>query len=428
MVEGNCAVAMGEIEAEEDLSQKGRTMGYLVCWLLGNGCLFSWNSLITIEDYFVIVFDDYHPARVFTLVYQPFALVTILFLTFYEARMNTRLRIMSGYSLFFMFILLIPILDLATHGRGGIGPFIGTCIFIAGFGFADALVQGGMFGEVSFMDPSYVQAFSAGLAASGAITSGLRLICKASFPNTTDGLRKSSLVFFFISAFFELTCIFLYAYVFPRLTCVQYYRAKAASEGSLTVTADLVAVGNTAFENNKHNGTKALAPLGRLTNTQLLKRNADYCFVIFFCYTLTLSIFPGFLAEDTGTHHLGTWYVVTLVAMYNVGDLLGRYIPLIDGLLLKSRRMLIVAVLSRVAFIPAFYFTAKYGPQGWMIILTILLGISNGYVTVCAFIGAPKGYLGPEQNALGNILVVFLVIGLFVGVVSDWLWLIGKGW
>lgn len=59
---------------------------------------------------------------------------------------------------------------------------------------------------------------------------------------------------------------------------------------------------------NKHNGTKALAPLGRLTNTQLLKRNADYCFVIFFCYTLTLSIFPGFLAEDTGTHHLGTWY------------------------------------------------------------------------------------------------------------------------
>lgn len=420
---------MSEIRDEEQ-SLKGRTMGYLVCWLLGNGCLFSWNSLITIEDYFEIVFEGYHPARVFTLVYQPFALATILVLTFFEARVNTRLRLISGYSLFFMFILLIPILDLATHGRGGIGPFVGTCIFIAGFGFADALVQGGMFGEVSFMDPSYVQAFSAGLAASGAITSGLRLICKASFPNTTDGLRKSSLVFFFISAFFELTCIFLYAYVFPRLTCVQYYRSKAASEGSLTVTADLAAVGSTAFvnERDKHKGIMALAPLERLTNTQLLKRNADYCFVILFCYTLTLSIFPGFLAEDTGQHHLGTWYIVTLVAMFNVGDLLGRYIPLIDGLLLKSRRILVVAVLSRAMFIPAFYFTAKYGPQGWMIILTILLGISNGYVTVCAFVGAPKGYLGPEQNALGNILVVFLVIGLFVGVVSDWLWLIGKGW
>lgn len=79
--------------------------------------------------------------------------------------------------------------------------------------------------------------------------------------------------------------------------------------------------------------------------------------------------------------------------MFNVGDLLGRYIPLIDSLRLKSRRALVVACLSRAAFIPAFYFTAKYGPQGWMIILTILLGISNGYITVCAFVGAPKGYL-----------------------------------
>jgi hypothetical protein len=48
-------------------------------------------------------------------------------------------------------------LDLATHGRGGIGPYIGTCIFMAGFGFADAHVQGGMFGEVSFMRAAYVQ-------------------------------------------------------------------------------------------------------------------------------------------------------------------------------------------------------------------------------------------------------------------------------
>jgi len=35
---------------------------------------------------------------------------------------------------------------------------------------------------------------------------------------------------------------------------------------------------------------------------------------------------------------------------------------------------------------------------------------------------------GPEQNALGNLLVLFLLAGIFVGAVSDWLWLIGKGW
>ena len=122
------------------------------------------------------------------------------------------------------------------------------------------------------------------------------------------------------------------------------------------------------------------------------------------------------------------------------------------------------ATLARFVLIPAFYLTAKYGAQGYMIFLTSFLGLSNGYLTVCVLTEAPKGYnvsfpllyifhaiscsgftkrltilhrqidfslqtfvQGPEQNALGNVLVVFLMIGLFSGVVLDWLWLIGKG-
>jgi hypothetical protein len=52
-----------------------------------------------------------------------------------------------------------------------------------------------------------------------------------------------AVVFFFLSAFFELICILLYAYVFPSLASVKYFRTKAAAEGSLTVTADLAAGG-----------------------------------------------------------------------------------------------------------------------------------------------------------------------------------------
>lgn len=86
--------------------------------------------------------------------------------------------------------------------------------------------------------------------------------------------------------------------------------------------------------------------------------------------------------------------------------------------------------------------------------LTSLLGLTNGYLTVCVLTAAPKGYKvcvivslfinafikfkliteiwfktfqGPEQNALGNILVVFLLGGIFSGVALDWLWIIGNG-
>lgn len=114
--------------------------------------------------------------------------------------------------------------------------------------------------------------------------------------------------------------------------------------------------------------------------------------------------------------------------MYNVWDLIGRYIPLIKPLKLESRKVLTMVIISRVLLVPAFYFTSKYGDQGWMIMLTSMLGLSNGYLTVCVLTSAPKGYKGPEQNALGNLLVLFLLGGIFAGVTLDWLWLIGKGW
>ena len=117
-------------------------------------------------------------------------------------------------------------MDLATSGGGGIGPFIGICAIVAAFGVADAHVQGGMVGDMAFMCPEFMQvtllgipfqmffkvfiswlfeknltsqthlrflflqSFFAGLAASGALTSALRLITKAAFDKSKDGPRK----------------------------------------------------------------------------------------------------------------------------------------------------------------------------------------------------------------------------------------------
>nr|GMD74692.1 equilibrative nucleotide transporter 3 [Ipomoea batatas] len=401
---------------------EGKYIAIIVCWLLGNGCLFSWNSMLTIGDYYLYLFPKYHPARVLTLVYQPFALGTIAILAYHEAKINTRKRNLFGYFLFFISTFLVLVLDLATSGRGGIGTYIGICAISGAFGVADAHVQGGMVGDLSFMSPELVQSFLAGLAASGALTSGLRLITKAIFDNSKDGFRKGAILFFSISTVFELLCLILYALVFPKLPIVKYYRNKAALEGSKTVAADLAAAGVTIETPNDP------MPVDRLSIKELLMQNIDYALDIFMIYVLTLSIFPGFLSEDTGSHSLGSWYPLVLIAMYNVWDLIGRYVPLLKWVKLESRKGIMVAILLRYLLIPAFYFTAKYGDQGWMIMLTSFLGLTNGYLTVCVFTSAPKGYKGPEQNALGNILVFFLLGGIFAGVTLDWLWLIGKGW
>ncbi|WCJ42994.1 Equilibrative nucleotide transporter 3 [Euphorbia peplus] len=400
---------------------EGKAKAVIICWFLGLGSLISWNSMLTIEDYYYQLFADYHPSRVLTLVYQPFALGIILLLACYEAKVNTRKRIIAGYILFTAATLMLLLLDVITSGKGGIGPFLGICAIVALFGVADAHVQGGMTGDLSFMCPEFLQSFFAGLAASGALTSGLRLITKAAFDKANNGLRKGVMLFLAISTFMEFFCILLYAFCFPKLPIVKYYRAKAASEGSKTVSADLAAAGIHKPESGDDS-----KQMERLSNKQLFLKNIDYALDLFLIYVLTLSIFPGFLYENTGQHQLGSWYALVLIAMYNAWDLVGRYVPLIKCIKLESRKGLMIAILARFLLVPAFYFTAKYGDQGWMIMLTSFLGLTNGYLTVCVITVAPKGYKGPEANALGNLLVVFLLGGIFAGVALDWLWIIGK--
>ncbi|CAH8301501.1 unnamed protein product [Eruca vesicaria subsp. sativa] len=409
-----------ENQAPEKL--QGGFQAKVICCILGIGGLASWNSLLTIADYYYKVFPDYHPSRVLVLVYQPFALGTIVILAYHESKINTRKRNLIGYIIFTVSTLLLIVLDLTTRGRGGIGPYIGLCAIVASLGLADATVQGGMIGDLSLMCPELIQSFMAGLGVAGALTSAFRLMTKAAFENSNDGLRKGAMIFLAISAFIQFLCVMLYAYVFPKLPIVKYYRSKAASEGSKTVTADLAAAGI----KNQSYLTDDASNNQRLSNKELLVQNIDYAVNLALIYVLSLSIFPGFLYENTGHHGLGSWYALVLVAMYNCGNLVGRYTPLVEWLKIENRKWLTLATLSRFFLIPAFYFTAKYGEQGWMIMLVTFLGLTTGHLNVCILITAPRGYKGPEKNALGNLLVVFLTGGIVAGTSLGWLWLIGK--
>ncbi|KAG4142406.1 hypothetical protein ERO13_D06G127500v2 [Gossypium hirsutum] len=376
---------------------EGKLSAMIVCWILGFGSLISWNSMLTIGDYYYNLFPDYHPSRVLTLVYQPFAFGTMLILAYNESKINTRRRNIFGYSLFVAITFMLLVLDLATSGRGGLGSFICICVIFAFFGVSDACVQGGIVGDLSFMLPDFIQSFFAGMAASGALTSALRLITKAAFNN---GLRKGAMLFLAISTLFEFLSVLLYAYFFPRLPIVKYFRSKAALEGSKTVQADLEAAGIQIKEDHHEQNE-------RLSNKQLFIQNVDYALDMFLIYVLTL-------------------YPPVLIACDNVWNLISRYLLLVKFLKIESRKGLTIAILSRFLLIPAFYFTAKYGDQGWMILLVSFLGLTNGHLTICVMTAAPKGYKGPEQNALGNIVVLCLLIGIFAGVSLDWLWFIGK--
>ncbi|WCJ41539.1 Equilibrative nucleotide transporter 3 [Euphorbia peplus] len=387
----------GMENSSDAITLQGRRKALMVCFFLGFGSLMSWNSMNMVADYYYELFADYHPSRVLTLVYQPFALGAIILLAYYELK-----QILAGFILLAASTFMLLLLDVITSGKGGIIPFLLICAITAQFGVAESLIHGGLSGDFACMCPEFLQSFYAGFAASGFLASCLRLATKAVFARTTNGLRNGVMLFLAISTFIELLCILLYKLYFPKLPVVKYYREKAA------------------HEYQSQDGST------RLSLKKLNVDNYDYLLGLCLIYGMSMSINPGFLYENTGHHTLGTWYPLVLIAMFQTCDLTGRYIPLLKWLKLESRRGLMLAIIARFLLVPAFYFTAKYGDEGWMMMLTSFLGLTHGYLTVCVITVAPKAYKGPDANGIGNLLAISLAVGIFAGVALDSLWMIPK--
>ena len=109
-------------------------------------------------------------------------------------------------------------------------------------------------------------------------------------------------------------------------------------------------------------------------------------------YTITIAIFPGFLAEDISSQQLGSWYPILLITAFNIADAAGKIMPVQAQFAMQNRHLILNLCLARLLFLPAFYVAASqgFGPSV-MSLLTLALGLSNGYLTAVAMMVAPQG-------------------------------------
>ncbi|GJT01051.1 equilibrative nucleotide transporter 8-like protein [Tanacetum coccineum] len=125
----------------------------------------------------------------------------------------------------------------------------------------------------------------------------------------------------------------------------------------------------------------------------------------------------GYLSENVESARFTDWYPIILITTFNVGDFLGKcltaiYVP-------KGSKVAIWSSIGRVLFYPLFL-GCIHGPK-WMhseapvMVLTLMLGVSNGYLTSVLMILAPKLVPIEEAEVVGIAMETFLVVGLVVG-------------
>ncbi|KAL5725851.1 Epsin-1 [Ranunculus cassubicifolius] len=386
-------------------------LAYLTFFTLGTGFLLPWNAFITAVDYFSYLYPSSSVDRVFAVVYMVIALICVAIIVIYAHRSINSVRINVGLVMFMVAMLVVPVMDV-VYVKGKVGLFSGFYFTVAAVGIcgvADALVQGGVVGAAGELPERYMQAVVAGTAASGVLVSFLRIITKSVYSQDAEGLRKSANLYFAVSIVFMAICIVSYNLV-DRLPVIKYYK-------ELKLQAE-----------TEHKSEKGLltGSAWRSTLWDILGKVKWFGVGLLLVYTVTLSIFPGYITEDVQSPTLKDWYPIILITCYNVFDLVGKCLTAVY--LFENMNVAVGACVGRLVFYPLFV-GCLHGPMFFrteipVVILTSLLGLTNGYLTSVLMILAPKAVQIQHSETAGIVMVLFLVVGLAVGSVVSWFWVI----
>eukprot|EP01018_Ginkgo_biloba_P010719 Gb_14388 [translate_table: standard] len=424
----------GQLLGHQSPPNDAFNLAYMTYFLLGTGSLLPWNAFITAVDYFSYLYPNVQVDRVFAVAYMIPSLPLLIALISWTNRSSARIRINLGLSLFLLSLVTIPVMDLIyIHGtRGSNAARYVTVALVGVCGIADALVGGGMIGSAGELPERYMQAVFAGTATSGVLVSFLRILTKGALPQNAHGLRTSANLYFSVSTVCLVLCLACYNMA-NQLPVIRYYtNLKKKTMESTTLLenetfsnpkdlyymACLEGASNELYGGAKQNEGASFWHVWRKTR--------GFGFAILLIYVVTLSIFPGYMTEDVHSHILKDWYPLVLITGYNVFDLVGK--SLTAFYVLESSAIAIGGCIARLLFYPLF-FACLHGPKFFhseipVMLLTCLLGLTNGYLTSVLMIIAPKTVPLQEAETAGIVMALFLAIGLATGSIVGWFWAI----
>ncbi|XP_049415055.1 equilibrative nucleotide transporter 8 [Solanum stenotomum] len=407
MVQSHKGIEMNMItKVDQNEARDTYKISYIIHFLLGAGNLLPWNALITAVDYFGYLYPTKHVEKVFSVAYMTSSLlILVLMLSWnkWNQTMSLRLRLNLGFSMFVLCLMVTPIVDWINWDQNGTkvksnATYCVVVVSVVVCGLADGLIGGSLIGSAGKLPKQYMQAIFAGTASSGVLICILRIITKVSLPHTPHGLKTSAHFYFIISTTVLIVCI---------ICCNLLYKLPIMQQHYTHLVQDFL-------------------PCSRHKLLDVARTIKCPAFGIFAIYTVTLSIFPGFLAENLESSVFKDWYPILLITIYNVADFVGKSFTALY--VVKSTSKATWGCVARLLFYPLFT-ACLHGPK-WLkcevsiVFLTTMLGLTNGYLTSVIMILAPKSVPSSEAEIAAIVLAVSLGMGLVAGSVLGWFWII----
>jgi hypothetical protein len=405
---------------------------WIMFLIMGIGLLFPWNAILQATDFFLYQFPCSAIEFDLSVGYMSSVLITMIFALIimqYAKQFTAVARVALG----FVFMMASLVIYAAAGQAITYEPAVWTTVLS---GIGDGLAQTGLYGMSSTLPPRYTTATMIGNGVSGVVVTVLRIATKQSFPSGIEGLMSSTIMYFSVATVFVVFCITCVATI-ECVPIVKYFRTrnlyelnertavekkKTAAKAKAKATAEAqdsystVAAGSPASKQqpvknkygvvprNQSKAAKAKFAAQAATENKVvvvqkrpgfrfltvLMRMKSHAGLVFTTFLLTLGVYPGLVLEISPSNSTellqeSGWFPVLIIGTFNVGDLIGRFIPFSDKAVLRNSAHLWAIQIARyVVTIPLILLMVFQVFQSDVIAFAVVLfmAITNGCVVV----------------------------------------------
>eukprot|EP00039_Didymoeca_costata_P004625 m.74879 g.74879 ORF g.74879 m.74879 type:complete len:467 (+) comp12482_c0_seq12:270-1670(+) len=402
---------------------------WLAVCLCGVGFLLPYSTYITAVDYFQEEFQDYSPE--FSLscgyIYTACIMAGVNIACGLERRFSLLNRIRTGYFLFLLPLAFFQPIDELMHA-GHLSRYEAFVLFLLSIivcAIGTAIQQSAFYGLTAMFPERYTVSVMMGESIAGVVISMSRIITKLSYPGSstgesTDSLRESTFVFLYITIACIVICIFVNEFSF-RSDYVRHNTRFSANTNSKPVVQESVGLIRQTSDSDMPSSDNSF----RVTSSsvqnliRLAKKMMYGLMAVALSFCVTLALFPG-VAASIESRTWGSWLPILIITAFNIGDLIGKIMPLLSLRVLQPRSWtpfgLVVFTLLRIPLGILILLCAMPAEKPlirgeWVVIvLNLLLGITGGYSASLAMAIGPS-LVEVENKELGGTMMTFALLG-----------------
>ena len=398
-----------------------------LAFVLLGASLVPWQAYISALDFFMILLPNQKIQYMIPIVNMLCILCTTFMVVLFAQVVSPTKRIVASGLFLMAALLVVPFQNyylLHNHMLDANGTLLivpstsgkqqeNTCYWVVLVSLmccatAASIMQSSLFGLAGAMSetqPALTAWLTCGQGIAGVGVVALRCLTKFGIGGAKAAV--STLLFFGLG------------FVWVAVAMFVFYVAVVRNKN--TTTATLLSSVNTeteyvALENNKD--TKITLHVSKTKVLGQIWRQAGTATLVF---TTCISCFPGLTASLVSTtFHLGSWFPILLVLVYNVGDLFGKTLPQYLSVFNTKHRAnvhLPLAALCHVGFVPVFILMLTKVIVGDVVAFVVVgcLGVTTGYLGCSAMVAGPTMVAAADREIAGTLDVLALVFGLTLG-------------